>query len=62
VLGATFSNTQGDATREPLEYFAAPEFESTGGTGRIMAYSYVGPGETQPCVLPVGFVKRCARA
>jgi hypothetical protein len=41
------------ATGEPVGFFAAPEFESTGGTGRIMAYAHVGPGETQPCVLPV---------
>ena len=41
------------ATGEPVEFFAAREFESAGGTDRIMAYSHVGPGETQPCVLPV---------
>ncbi len=38
---------------QPVEFFAAPEFESTGGTGRIMAYAHVGPGQTQPCPLPV---------
>ena len=41
------------ATRMPVEFFAAPEFESTGGTGRIMAYAHVPPGQTQPCPLPV---------
>jgi hypothetical protein len=40
-------------TGDPVEYFAAPEFESTGGKGRILAYAHVGPGETAPCVLPV---------
>jgi len=41
-------------TRMPVEFFAAPEFESTGGTGRIMAYAHVPPGQTQqPCPLPV---------
>lgn len=42
-----------DPTGRPVEYFAAPEFESTGGTGRIMAYAHVDPGQTQPCPLPV---------
>jgi len=42
-----------DPTGRPVEFFAAPEFESTGGTGPIMAYAHVGPGQTQPCPLPV---------
>ncbi len=41
------------ATGEPVESFAAPEFESIGGTGRIMAYSHVAPGQTETCVLPL---------
>jgi len=40
-------------TGQPVEFFAAREFESSGGTDRIMAYSHIGPGETRPCVLPV---------
>jgi hypothetical protein len=47
------SEVMDEESERPVEFFAAPEFESTGGTGRIMAYAHVGPGETEPCVLPI---------
>ncbi|GEM_PF-2300668 len=38
---------------QDVEYFASPELQSTGGTGKIVAYGVVEPGGTENFVLPV---------